>query len=133
MMKAKSVCIALALISASACGGGGGSNGPPAGPIGNTPPPAAGGISVSNNTFSPAAVTVTPGTTVVWAWNSCTGGDGYGGGETCVAHNVLFDDGFTSGLKDKGTFSRSFPTAGTYSYHCAVHQSQGMTGSVVVQ
>ena len=132
-MTTKIVCIALALIAASACGGEGGSNGPPTGPPSNTPPPT-GGITVSNNTFSPAAKTVTPGTTLVWAWNSCTGGDGYGGGsETCVAHNVLFDDGVTSGLKDKGTFSRPFSAAGTFNYHCTVHQAEGMTGSVVVQ
>lgn len=129
-MNAKSVCITLALISASACGGGGGdqTTGPPAG---NTPPPA-GGISVTNNAFSPSAKTVAPGTTVQWAWNTCSGGDGYGGPETCVAHGVNFDDGIDSPTQSQGTFSRNFGTAGTYPYHCAVHGA-AMSGTVTVQ
>jgi len=130
MMK-KNVCIALALISA-ACGGGGGggSAGPTTTPINNTPPPA-GGISVTNNAFSPASKTVTVNTAVQWAWNSCSN-DSYTGGQTCVAHNVVFDDGATSGLKDKGTFSRMFTAAGTYNYHCSVHVAEGMAGTITV-
>lgn len=128
-MTTKHVCIALALISAAACGGGGGeTTGPPAG---NTPPPV-GGISVVNNAFSPAAKTVQAGTTVTWAWNTCTGGDGYGGSEACVAHGVNFDDGTNSPTQDKGTYARNFATAGTYNYHCAVHGT-AMSGSVTVQ
>lgn len=127
-MTTKNVCIALALISTSACGGG--SSGPPPPPPGNTPPPA-GGISVTNNAFSPSTKTVTPGTTVQWAWNTCTGGSGYGD-EVCVAHGVNFDDGINSPTQDKGTFSRTFATAGSYPYRCAVHGTL-MTGSVTVQ
>ena len=83
-----------------------------------------------NNAFSPAATTVTAGTTVVWAWNSCTG-DPYGGNQLCASHNVTFDDGSTSSATmDQGTFSKSFPTAGTFTYHCTVHP---MTGTVTVQ
>jgi plastocyanin len=132
-MTTKNVCIALALISAAACGGGGDggeSTGPPPPPPGNTPPPG-GGISVTNNAFSPAAKTVTPGTTVQWAWNTCSGGGIYGD-EVCVAHGVNFDDGTNSPTQDKGTYSRTFSTAGAYNYHCAVHGT-AMSGSVTVQ
>jgi plastocyanin len=123
----KVVFVALAVASLGACGGGGGSTSPP--PLGNTTPPVD-GISVTNNAFSPAAKTVSAGTTVRWAWNTCSG-DSYGG-QTCVDHSVTFDDGVTSATQDQGTFSRAFNTAGTYNYHCSVHGA-AMSGSVTVQ
>ena len=70
-------------------------------------------------------------TSVQWAWNSCTAD--YMGTQTCVQHNIVFDDQTTSGLKDQGTYSRTFSVAGTYNYHCSVHVAQGMTGSITVQ
>ena len=127
----RNVCIVFALISAAACGGGGSSSGPPSQTPGNTTPPA-GAISVTNNAFDPDAKIVTAGTSVQWAWNSCTG-DPYGGTQTCVFHNIVFDDGMTSGQKDQGTFSRSFANPGTYNYHCSFHVLQGMVGSITVQ
>ncbi len=130
-MRTKKVCIALALISAAACGGSYSSGPPTQQQPGNTPPPA-GGISVSNNFFSPATKTVAVNIPVQWAWNSCTGGDIYGTGETCVSHDVVFDDGTTSGPRDKGTYSRTFVAAGTYPYHCAVHGAAVMSGSITV-
>ena len=132
-MRTRNVCIALALISASACGGGGdGATNPPP-PSGNTPPPA-GGISVQNNLFSPSSRTVTPGTSVTWSWNSCTStGDPYGGGgEVCIDHGVNFDDGTSSPTQDKGSYVRKFNTAGVYNYHCAIHGT-AMAGVVTVQ
>ena len=130
-MKANSVCMAFALIAASACGGGSGGDQTTGPPAGNTPPPA-GGISVTNNAFSPSAKTVAPGTTVRWAWNTCSGGDGYGGPGTCVAHGVNFADGINSPTQSQGTFNRNFGTAGSYPYTCAVHGS-AMSGTVTVQ
>lgn len=131
-MRAKDVCIALALISSAACGGGGGGpTNPTTQPIGNTPPPT-GGISVTNNAFSPASKTVAAGTAVQWAWNSCTGGDQYGSGEVCVAHGVNFDDGTNSPTQDQGSYTRTFTAAGTYNYRCAVHGTT-MPGTITVQ
>lgn len=133
-MRTNYLFIALALTTASACGGGGGSTSPNNQPSGNTAPPV-GGISVTNNVFSPGSKTVPAGTAVAWAWNSCTGsGDPYGGGgeEVCVAHGVNFDDGTSSPTQDKGTYTRTFSAAGTYNYHCAVHGAS-MAGTVTVQ
>ena len=123
-------CTALALISAAACGGsGGGATGVSQGV--NTPPPV-GGVSVENNSFTPSAKTVTAGSAVQWAWNSCTESGGvYGGTTNCVTHDIVFDDGTTSGQKDQGTYSRTFATAGTYPYHCSIHGT-AMAGSITV-
>ncbi len=129
----KSVLVALAFASLSACGGGGGSsstgpsnNTPPAG---NTPPPS-NGISVQNNMFSPGTKTVAVGSDVKWAWNSCTN-DAYSG-QTCVSHSVTFDDNTGSAVQDQGTYSRTFSTAGTYNYHCSIHGA-AMAGTITVQ
>ena len=131
-MRTRYVCIALALMAALACGGSGGSTNPPPA-SGNTPPPA-GGIAVNNNSFSPSSRTVTAGSSVTWSWNSCTStGDPYGGGgEVCVEHGVNFADGINSPTQGQGTFTRTFTTAGTYNYHCAVHGT-AMAGIVTVQ
>jgi plastocyanin len=129
-MATKSVCVMLALIGAVACGGGGDeTTGPPTG-SNNTPPPP-GGISVTNNAFSPAEKTITAGTTVTWAWSTCEAGGGYDG-ETCVAHGVNFNDGTNSPTQEKGSYTRTFPTAGTFAYHCAVHGT-AMSGTIIVQ
>lgn len=108
-------------------GCGGGSTSPQMQNV-NTPPPP-GGVAVTNNAFSPTSLTVAAGTSVQWAWDSCTG-DPYNG-QTCVSHNIVFDDGVTSGLLDHGTYSRTFATAGTYPYHCAIH-GPAMSGSITV-
>jgi plastocyanin len=124
----------LSFILAS-CGGGSSGGSTPAGP--NPPAPGPGGgnptaatVSVRNNSFSPNRVTVTPGATVTWQWDSCTD-DGYGG-QACTAHSVTFDDGGTSAsLRSEGSFSRTFPAAGTFTYRCSAHAA--MSGSVVAQ
>ena len=131
----KSVFVALAFASLYACGGGGGSTSPPPvnnnPPAGNTPPPS-NGISVTNDAYSPASKTVAVGTMVQWGWNTCTNDPYNYGGTTCQLHSVTFDDGTTSPTQDKGSFSRTFTAAGTYTYHCAVHGT-AMAGTITVQ
>lgn len=130
--------VLVTVASIVGCGGGGGSGSTSPNPTNPNPPvntaPPVGGIAVTNDAFSPATKTVTVGTTVQWAWNSCTGGDPYGGGETCVSHSVTFDDGSASSpLQGQGTFSKTFNTPGTYTYHCQTHGTMGMTGTITVQ
>ena len=75
--------------------------------------------------FSPAAVAVSPGTTVVWEWT------GEGG-----SHDVQAKDGsFASELTDESghTFSRTFDATGTTRYYCMPHKTMGMKGAVVVE
>jgi plastocyanin len=124
----------------AACSGGGGSGG--SGGNSNIPTDPTGGsnnsggtnrslsVTVGNNSYAPASTTVPRGSSVQWTWNTCTG-DGYSQDE-CVQHTVTFDDGPTSQLQDRGTFSRTFSAAGTYKYHCTFH-GLAMSGEVKVE
>lgn len=77
-------------------------------------------VSVKNMAFSPASLSVTPGTTITWVNN-----DG-------VAHTVTADDGsFDSGSIAPGnSFTHTFSSAGTVNYHCSIHPM--MKGAVTV-
>lgn len=76
--------------------------------------------------FDPAAVRVSPGTTVRWTWS------GEGG-----AHNVISKG---SGPLDSGqpqtggsvTYEETLDQPGTYRYYCEPHRTLGMKGAVVV-
>ncbi|MDB4910969.1 MAG: hypothetical protein JWO39_1792 [Gemmatimonadetes bacterium] len=123
------------LTAMAACGGGGSSSSNGMTDPGPTMPPPVNSsttsLSVTNNKFTPAHDSVAVGATLKWTWNSCTG-DGYGG-STCVSHSVQFDDGGpSSSIQDSGSFSRTFASAGTYTYHCAVHGA-AMAGTIIVK
>jgi len=92
----------------------------------NAPPPTADANvdATGSNSFNPGSVEIAAGGTVSWTFST-----GYGAG-----HNVTFDavNGAPAdiGTTETGSVSRSFPTAGTFNYHCTNHA--GMTGTVVV-
>ncbi|WP_241966836.1 halocyanin domain-containing protein [Haloplanus aerogenes] len=74
--------------------------------------------------YGPAAVSVSPGTTVRWEWT------GEGG-----SHDVRADGGsFASQMTaDAGhTFAQTFDAPGTTKYYCMPHKAMGMKGAVVV-
>jgi plastocyanin len=127
--------ITLVLLTAVA-GCGGSSTAPGGTTSGNNPPPqknpgsTSNSITVSNNAFDPAATTIPVNTKVTWTWDACYG-DGYGG-QSCTSHSIVFDDGAASGSQTEGTWTRTFATAGTYAYHCAIHGA-AMSGTIVVQ
>ncbi len=112
-----------ALLAATACGGSSDSPGTTTGPTNNPPsttPTATTKVSVGNDFFQPQAIQVTVGSTVTWTWDS-----------NAVVHNVTFPDGSGSGdLGASATFSKTFNSAGTFTYTCTIH---GMSGSIVVQ
>lgn len=70
--------------------------------------------------FNPRTITVAANTTITWTNKDAI--------EHSVTSNTsLFDSGL---IGSNGTFTYTFTTAGTYSYHCKVHPS--MTASVTV-
>ena len=126
--------LAILLASGSLLGCGGGYTTTPTTSSHTSPPPAGtpNSVVVTDNSFTPASLSTTPASTVTWTWDSCRGGDGYGAGQTCTAHDITFDDGTKSGALSSGTFTRTFATAGTYPYHCSIHGA-AMSGTVVVK
>lgn len=76
----------------------------------------------SENTFEPAAIKISRGTTVVWKWIG-TG-----------SHNVVAtDEVFNSGSPEtSGSFEHTFEKSGTYYYYCDPHKALGMKGAVEV-
>ncbi|MFB6252021.1 MAG: halocyanin domain-containing protein [Halobellus sp.] len=74
--------------------------------------------------FGPAAIRVSPDTTVTWEWT------GNGG-----SHDVVDTEGdFESDLTDSAghTFDHAFSEPGTYTYSCTPHETLGMKGAAVV-
>lgn len=72
--------------------------------------------------FTPASISVHSGDSVTWQF-------------TGVGHNVAFDavsgvPASITGSNSNVNISRTFATAGTYTYHCTIHPA--MTGSVTV-
>ncbi len=68
--------------------------------------------------------TIQPGDTVRWTWTDST------------PHDVFSSDGgFTSSAIFTGIgtmYSVTFPTAGSYPYHCTVHGVGNMNGTITV-
>lgn len=123
---------AIGTIAAS-CGGGGGSiTGGGGGGGGTDTPCAANTICMrfssssygsGTGSFSPSSLTVATGTVVTF-----TNGSG-------VTHNVVFDSksppGGDIGSISSGSQSRTFSAAGSYPFHCTLHE--GMIGTITAQ
>ncbi len=78
-------------------------------------------ITVGDNFFSPANVTIQVGDTV--RWNNAAGG---------MSHNVTANnDSFASQTASSFTFTHTFSSAGSVPYHCTIHSS--MQGTITVQ
>ena len=74
--------------------------------------------------------TIHAGDTVHWVWVSGTHSTTSG---TCPPTGECTGDGiWDSGITSGATFDHTFPTAGTFTYFCRVHEGM-MMGTVVVQ
>ena len=80
-------------------------------------------IVIDNFTFSPATVTIAPGTRVVWINH-----DDVPHTATSTSKPKRFESG-TLDTDDK--FAQVFTEPGTYNYFCAVHPK--MTGQIIVK
>lgn len=78
-------------------------------------------VTASDFTFSPSVVTVALGGSVTWTET--------GGAHTTTSNNSLWNYAFTA---TGDSYSCTFHTAGSYSYHCTPHQSLGMVGTITV-
>jgi plastocyanin len=78
-------------------------------------------VIIKDMAFTPATITVTPGTTITWTNNDA------------IEHTVSSDLGlFDSGPIASGeTYSQTFSMTGTFPYHCLIHTI--MTGTVIVK
>ncbi|MBW3561754.1 MAG: cupredoxin domain-containing protein [Actinobacteria bacterium] len=92
---------------------------PPAVTSSTAPPGSTPTVTLQDDSFTPAQLTVEPGTTVVWRFE-----DG------SRAHNIIAE-GFASETKADGTFEHTFHEPGTYGYSCTIHA--GMDGTVIVR
>ena len=94
-------------------GGGGGGGGS------NTNPLVA-AVTVTNFAFVPNGVSIRPGGSVTWTWDSDT-----------TSHNVTFTNSTrNSGTRRTGPHVVQFPQAGSFTFVCTLHS--GMTGVVTV-
>jgi len=77
-------------------------------------------VSIANFAFQPASLQIAAGSSVTWTNSDST------------AHTVTSDTGaFDSGqLAPGASFTQTFMTPGTYTYHCQIHPF--MTATIVV-
>jgi plastocyanin len=77
-------------------------------------------VTLSHVRYHPGTLSIKRGDTVTWLWQ-----------DKGKEHNVT-GKGFKSKTMTKGSFGVRFTKAGTFNYHCTIHVSEGMRGSVVV-
>ncbi len=79
-------------------------------------------VTVGDNFFSPANITIKVGDTV--RWNNASGG---------MSHNVTANNSsFASPTSSSFTYTHTFTSAGSIAYHCTIHASQ-MKGNITVE
>jgi plastocyanin len=92
----------------------------PAGAFGGASPAGAHTVILKDTRFHPSTLSIRRGEQVTWQWR-----DGQN------EHNVTFH-GFHSRTQARGSYTVRFNRAGTFSYRCTLHVSEGMVGKVIV-
>jgi plastocyanin len=116
--------VAATCFAASACGGSGGyGSTSPTPTTPNTPPVADHVNATASLAFDPSTLNTTVGHTVTFKFGS-------------VGHNIYFDattgaPADIPGVNSNSSVTRTFETAGTYTYSCHIHPY--MQGMVVVK
>jgi PKD repeat protein len=90
-----------------------------------------GGMRFVDDASGTSTTTINVGDTVVWNWDESFHSTTSGG---CPNGNCVPDGMWDSGVitATPHTFSFTFPTAGSFPYHCAVHLAE-MQGTIIVQ
>jgi len=82
-------------------------------------------ISMKNDKFSPATITIRKGEAITWV-NDDT--------KIHTATSDMDEGGWNTGdIAPAAARSIIFHTAGTYPYHCVYHASMGMRGTIIVK
>ena len=114
--------VTVTCLAASACGGGGYGSSQQTPTTPNSPPVADQVNATASLAFDPSTLNTTVGHTVTFKFGS-------------VGHNIYFDAATGApadipGVNSNTSVTRTFDTAGTYTYSCHIHPS--MQGKVVV-
>lgn len=83
-----------------------------------------GAVTVADNSFSPASVTIPKGGKVTWTWS--------GSNPHSVVGKTADGKDVKSSTQESGRFEFTFDAPGTFQYQCGVHGAS-MAGTVVVQ
>jgi plastocyanin len=127
MLSSRFVFVSAIALLATACGSGYSTPSPSPTPVpvttGSSTPITipSGAFTLGNRAFNPDQLDVAAGTTVTWT------------NTDSITHTSTSDgSGWNSGnIAPGGQFSMTFPNAGTFPYHCAIHP--GMVGTVTVR
>jgi len=118
-MLIRALLVALAVVCAAACSDSTTTTTSPSGPSASATIPS-GASTMTTTAFGANPLTVTSGTTIMWVNNDN------------VTHTSVADAGaWNSGsIAPGGSFSRTFSSTGTFTYHCTIHPN--MVGTIVV-
>ncbi len=79
-------------------------------------------VSMKNIAFNPSSLTINKGASVTWKNDDSTT-------HTTTSDTNLWDSG---NLSPGQSYARQFNDTGTFPYHCTIHQSMGMKGTITV-
>ena len=82
-------------------------------------------VNIVNFAFQPSTTTISAGDSVTWTWSSANSGTPHSTSSDSTSA-VQWD----SGIRSSGSFTVTFSTPGTFTYHCNVHPF--MTGTITV-
>jgi plastocyanin len=91
----------------------------PAAALGGARAAASHTVGLEKFSFNPSTLSIRRGDSVTWVWHNSR------------EHNVTFNS-VHSRTQTRGTFTVRFTRAGTFSYRCTIHVSEGMRGRVIV-
>ncbi|MHB8718516.1 MAG: plastocyanin/azurin family copper-binding protein [Candidatus Dormibacteria bacterium] len=114
--------LSAVLLGASGCGGSSATS-PSSGSASQPVQSGAVTVDIKNFSFHPPSLTVKVGTQVTW-----TNQDPQPTNHTATADHGAFDTGL---IAPGASVTRTLLTAGTYTYHCSVHQYMTATITVV--